>query len=35
MLNDATAHYSEIINHAAELMSVYFQKPIHFSMAGI
>lgn len=31
MLDESMAHYREIIQSAAQLMSVYFHKPIHFS----
>jgi len=31
MLDDATAHYSEMINNAARLMSEQFKKTVHFS----
>ena len=31
MLDDSMAHYGEVINNAAQLMSIYFQKPVHFS----
>lgn len=31
MLDDSTAHYREVINHAARLISEHFQKPVHFS----
>jgi hypothetical protein len=31
MLDDSTAHYREMINTASQLMSQYFQKPVHFS----
>lgn len=31
MLDESTAHFREVLDHAAQLMAKHFQKPIHFS----